>query len=197
MVESTDEVDIHLSSRCVCSAIRGGLAKTLRGAPGGRADEPVGEAWFDRVVIEPTELADPATPSHTLISSPAVARRYRPERVIASTDAVDRDALDASSEVLHLFRRADLLRIEATTNVADLDGSILIHRVQHMVRSSVTPKEWPSEDRRSTIVFVTRESTESVPHELLRMLTDAKAPQTERLPVESSDGDIAMFEVRR
>ena len=58
-------------------------------------------------------------------------------------------------------------------------------------------KEWPSKDRRSRTVFITRDIDESVIRDTLRMFTDAEAQRPERLPVELGDSDIAVFEVRR
>jgi hypothetical protein len=58
-------------------------------------------------------------------------------------------------------------------------------------------KEWPSKDRRSRIVFITRDIEESVIRDTLRMFTDAKVQRPELLPVESGDTDIAVFEERK
>ena len=57
-------------------------------------------------------------------------------------------------------------------------------------------KEWPSEDRRSRIVFITRDMDESALRDTLKMLETSKAQQPEFLPDESGDSDVAMFEVR-
>ena len=323
VTHSKDDVVIEMSSGCLCCTIRGDLAKTLREAPGRFARG--GELWFDRVVIETTGLADPAPILHTLMTDPAVARRYRLDGVIATVDAVngsdtldrqiesvkqaavaDRllltkadladldvlrrlqeslrvlnpaapqviaengtvdptllfdaglydpktkspdvqnwlkaeaygepdghgdgtaghdhthqrndvnrhdahikalcltidepirgDAFDSWLEVLLLFRGADFLRVKGIINVAELDGPIVIHCVQHIFHPPVTLKEWPSEDRRSRIVFITHDIDESILRDTLRMFPDATAQRPERLPVESGDSDIAAFEVRR
>ena len=318
-----DDVVIEMSSGCLCCTIRGDLAKTLREAPGRFARG--GELWFDRVVIETTGLADPAPILHTLMTEPAVARRYRLDGVIATVDAVNggdtldrqiesvkqaavadrllitktdlvdddvlrrlRDrlrvlnpaapqidaangavdpellfdaglydpktknldvqnwlkaeayaephdhehgtaghghahqhndvnrhdahikavcltidepvhgnALDLWLEALLLFRGANFLRIKGIINVVDLDGPVVIHGVQHIFHPAVMLKEWPSEDRRSRIVFITRDIDESLVRDTLGMFTDARAQRPELLPVESGDNDIAVFEVRR
>ena len=52
-------------------------------------------------------------------------------------------------------------------------------------------KEWPSKDRRSRIVFITRDIDESVIRDTLGMFTDAEVQRSERLPVESGDSGIA------
>ncbi len=106
------------------------------------------------------------------------------------------DALDLWLETLLLFRGADLLRTKGIINVADLDGPIVIHGVQHIFHPPVMLKEWPSDDRRSRIVFITRDIDESVLRDTLKVFTNAEAQRPEPLPDESGDGDIAMFEVR-
>ena len=174
VTHSKDDVVIEMSSGCLCCTIRGDLAKTLREAPGRFACG--GELWFDRVVIETTGLADPAPILHTLMTDSVVGRRYRLDGVIATVDAVNGgDTLDRWLEVLLLFRGADFLRTKGIINVADHDGPVVIHGVQHLFHPAVMLKEWPSKDRRSRIVFITRDIDESVIRDTLRMFTDAKA----------------------
>ena len=323
VTHSKDDVVIEMSSGCLCCTIRGDLAKTLREAPGRFARG--GELWFDRVVIETTGLADPAPILHTLMTEPAVARRYRLDGVIATVDAVnggetldlqieaikqaavadrllltkadlvgcdvlrklqDRlgglnpaapqiiaengvvdpaslfdaglydpktksldvqnwlkaeayagshdhdhgtaghghihqhndvnrhdahikalcltidepihgDALDLWLDTLLLLRGADFLRTKGLINVVDLDGPVVIHGVQHIFHPAVMLKEWPSEDRRSRIVFITRDIDESALRDTLKMLGTRKVRQPKILPVGSGDSDVAMFEAQR
>ena len=322
VTHSKDDVVIEMSSGCLCCTVRGDLAKTLREAPGRFAS--AGELWFDRVVIETTGLADPAPILHTLMTEPAVARRYRLDGVISTVDAVngggtldrqiepvkqaamadlllitkadlvdldalrrlqDRlrvlnpaapqfiaengavdptllfdaglynpktksldvqnwlkaeayaephdhehgtaghghacelndvnrhdahikavcltihepircDALDHWLESLLLLRGADLLRTKGIINVADLDGPVVIHGVQHIFHPAVMLKEWPSEDRRSRIVFITRDIDESVLRDTLRMFNITEAQPPNLLPADAGDSDIAMSGVR-
>jgi len=112
-------------------------------------------------------------------------------------EPIHRDALDLWLNALLLFRGADLLRIKGIINVAGLDGPMVIHGVQHILHPPVTLKEWPSEDRRSRIVFITRDIDEPVLRDTLRMVSDATAERPEYLPVESNDSDITVFKVPR
>ena len=105
------------------------------------------------------------------------------------------DALDLWLEALLLLRGADFLRIKGIINVVDFDGPVVIHGVQHIFHPAVMLKEWPSEDRRSRIVFITRDMDESALRDTLKMLETSKARQ-EFLPDGSGDSDVAMFEVR-
>ena len=323
VTHSKDDVVIEMASGCLCCTIRGDLARTLREAPGRFARG--GKLWFDRVVIETTGLADPAPILHTLMTDPAVARRYRLDGVIATVDAVnggdtlnrqiesvkqaavadrllitktdlvdndglcrfqDRlqalnpaapqiiaengtvdaallfdaglydpktktldvqrwlrdeayaephghhapgtagdgdtrqhndvnrhdghikafclaidepihgDALDLWLKALLLLRGADFLRTKGILNVDGLDGPIVVHGVQHVFHPAVMLKEWPSNDRRSRIVFITRDIDESVLRDTLKMFTDAKTQQPEFVPDESNDTDLAIRERR-
>lgn len=105
-------------------------------------------------------------------------------------------ALELWLEALLLLRGADLLRIKGIINVVDLDGPIVIHGVQHIFHPAVMLKEWPSEDRRSRIVFITRDIDEAVLRDTLRMFNAAEAQGPGLLPVDTGDSDIAVFEVR-
>ena len=60
----------------------------------------------------------------------------------------------------------------------------------------IQQQEWPGEDRRSRIVFITRDIDESVLRDTLKMFTDAKAQRPAFLPEESVGSDVAVFEVR-
>ncbi len=323
VAHSNDDVVIEMSSGCLCCTIRGDLAKTLRDAPGRFARG--GELWFDRVVIETTGLADPAPIIHTLMTEPALTRRYRLDGVIATVDAanggdtLDRqiesvkqaamadrllitkadlvdvnvlrklqdrlrilnpaapqiiaengavdpallfdaglydpktksfdvenwlkaeayaephdhehgtaghddthqhndvnrhdahikalcltidepihgDAFDLWLDMLLLLRGPDLLRTKGITNVADLDGPVVIHGVQHTFHPAVMLPEWPSEDRRSRIVFITRDMDDSVLRDTLKILKTSDVGQAKIRPVESGDSDLPILEGRR
>ena len=105
-------------------------------------------------------------------------------------------ALDLWLEALLLLRGADFLRIKGIINVIDLDGPVVIHGVQHIFHPAVMLKEWPSEDRRSRIVFITRDIDESALRNTLRMFNATAAQPPNHLPVDTGDGDVAMSEVR-
>ena len=113
VTHSKDEVVVEMSSGCLCCTIRGDIAKTLREAPGRFARD--GKPWFDRVVIETTGLADPAPILHTLMTEPAIARRYRLDGVITTVDAVNgADTLGRQIESAKQAAMADRLLITKT-----------------------------------------------------------------------------------
>ena len=67
-----------------------------------------------------------------------------------------RAAFERCIELLTSLRGADLLRVKGLVNVADESGPVVIQGVQHLFHPPVTLAAWPSEDRRSRLVFITR-----------------------------------------
>lgn len=62
----------------------------------------------------------------------------------------------------------DVLRVKGILNVADVDTPVAIHGVQHQVHAPVHLPRWPDADRRSRLVFITRDiSRASVERSLL------------------------------
>lgn len=51
----------------------------------------------------------------------------------------------------------DVLRVKGILNVIDVDTPVVVHGVQHIVHPPTHLKYWPSEDRRSRIVFIVRD----------------------------------------
>ena len=111
-------------------------------------------------------------------------------------DPIPGDAFDRWLETLLLLKGPDVLRVKGIVNIQGLKGPFVIHGVQHIFHPPVMLKKWPGKNRRTRIVFITRDIDESVLRDTLRMFTDAMAQRPELLPVESGDSDIAMFEVR-
>lgn len=60
-------------------------------------------------------------------------------------------------EMLITMRGADLLRIKGVLNVAGSDAPVAIHGIQHLFHPPAMLPAWQGEDRRSRIVFITRD----------------------------------------
>ena len=60
-------------------------------------------------------------------------------------------------DMLTTTRGADLLRIKGILNVAGEAGPVAIHGIQHLFHPPVALPAWPDADRRSKIVFITRD----------------------------------------
>lgn len=55
-----------------------------------------------------------------------------------------------------------ILRIKGLLNVVESDGPVVVHGVQHMFHPPVRLEEWPGDDRRSKLVFITRDVDDDV-----------------------------------
>lgn len=82
-------------------------------------------------------------------------------------------ALDAWLEALLRWRGEDFLRVKGIVHVAELGLPMVIHGVQHIFHPPFVLKEWPSEDRRTRIVFITRDIAESTLRETLALFQKA------------------------
>jgi G3E family GTPase len=60
-------------------------------------------------------------------------------------------------EMLITMRGADLLRIKGILNVAGSDAPVAIHGIQHLFHPPAVLPGWSGADRRSRIVFITRD----------------------------------------
>jgi len=60
-------------------------------------------------------------------------------------------------EILATFKGADLLRLKGIVNLEGHDRPVVIHGVQHIFHPPVTLDAWPSGDRRTRLVFITRD----------------------------------------
>lgn len=74
--------------------------------------------------------------------------------------------------LLLAMKGPDILRVKGIVNIAELEGPLVIHGVQHVVHPPVPLKTWPSADRRSRIVFITRDLDEAALRDTLRLFTD-------------------------
>lgn len=62
----------------------------------------------------------------------------------------------AAMELLTSMRGPDLLRVKGLVNVAGERGPVVVQGVQHIFHPPTTLDAWPSEDRRTRLVFITR-----------------------------------------
>ena len=65
-------------------------------------------------------------------------------------------AFTAAMELLTSLRGPDLLRVKGLVNVEGEPGPVVVQGVQHVFHPPVTLAAWPSDDRRSRLVFITR-----------------------------------------
>ncbi|MDE0779485.1 MAG: GTP-binding protein [Alphaproteobacteria bacterium] len=84
------------------------------------------------------------------------------------------DALEQWLDTIMMLKGPDLLRIKGIVNVAEMDRPVVIHGVQHIFHPPAVLEGWPSEDRRTRIVFITRDVERQTIEDTLKWFSDKK-----------------------
>jgi G3E family GTPase len=79
-------------------------------------------------------------------------------------------------ETLIALRGADLLRVKGFLNVAGCKGPVVVQFVQHIAHPPVELAAWPDADRKSRVVFITRDIGEREVRDLLAAVRALAAP---------------------
>lgn len=66
-------------------------------------------------------------------------------------------------------RGVDMLRIKGILNVDGLDQPVAVHGVQHVFHPPAILEKWPSDDRRSRLVFIAKD----VPEQVIKTMLDS------------------------
>ncbi len=82
------------------------------------------------------------------------------------------DAVEQWFDLIMLLKGPDLLRVKGIVNVAEYDSPVVIHGVQHVFHPPAVLDAWPSEDRRTRIVFITRDVDQQLLEDTLKTFTD-------------------------
>jgi G3E family GTPase len=88
---------------------------------------------------------------------------------------VDWNAFVSFMETLIALRGPDLLRIKGVLDVAGQDRPVVVHGVQHLFHPPVQLQAWPSDDRRSKVVFIVRDIERELVERTFRAYMDAAA----------------------
>ncbi len=84
--------------------------------------------------------------------------------------------LEAAIELLRSAHGERLLRVKGLLNVVESEHPFVIHGVQHVFYPVEMLERWPSSDRRSRIVFITRDLDEAKVRAHFAPLLNAHAP---------------------
>ncbi len=87
---------------------------------------------------------------------------------------VSRAVFSFAMSILMANAGEDLLRVKGIVNVTDADGPWIVHGVQHVFPRPVTLQEWPSGDRRTRLMFITRNIPKTTIDRFFRAWGDAK-----------------------
>jgi G3E family GTPase len=93
--------------------------------------------------------------------APAAGRGPHDERIRSfswtTETPVAWDALEAALETLLELRGERILRLKGLVNVAGQTGPVAVHAVQHTLYPPAKLAEWPDNDHRTRLVFITRD----------------------------------------
>jgi G3E family GTPase len=78
--------------------------------------------------------------------------------------------------VLTALRGADLLRVKGLVAVAGCRGPVVVHAVQHVAHRPIELDAWPEGDRRSRLVFITRDLAKAPVEALFEAVAAIAAP---------------------
>lgn len=87
---------------------------------------------------------------------------------------IPEDILDAWLDVLMSFLGSDILRVKGILNIEGCAQPLVVHGVQHIFHPPVTLPAWPSEDRRSRLVFITRDVGRDLVEKIFRALAEGE-----------------------
>ncbi len=72
-------------------------------------------------------------------------------------EPISKQVLSAWLGLMSVFVGTRILRVKGIINVKEYDQPIVVHGVQHVFHPPVPLPAWPSEDRRSHLVFITQD----------------------------------------
>lgn len=75
---------------------------------------------------------------------------------VVFSEPVRWDYFAEALRVLTQLRGKDILRVKGLVAVAESSGPVLIQVVQHLVHPPLTLQDWPDEDHRSRLIFITK-----------------------------------------
>jgi len=97
--------------------------------------------------------------------------------VIVSEQPMPAGTLEMFLELLRASHGSNLLRVKGIVNVAEMpDTPVVVHGVQHVFHPTARLERWPDDDRRTRIVFITRDLSEGTVRELFDAFMGRVAP---------------------
>jgi len=98
--------------------------------------------------------------------------------VIVRDDPLPRDGFYAWLDMVIAMRGEDLLRVKGIVSLQEQpERPLVFHGVQHLYQPPVSLPAWPSEDRRTRIVFITRGVDAEAMDESLRVFARRRRPR--------------------
>jgi G3E family GTPase len=97
--------------------------------------------------------------------------------VLTSDTAIPAGTLEMFLELLRANYGTQLLRVKGIVKLAEMpDTPVVVHGVQHVFHPTARLERWPDEDRRTRLVFITRDLPERPVRELFEAFLGGIAP---------------------
>ncbi|MDI3469159.1 MAG: Metal chaperone, involved in Zn homeostasis [Pseudolabrys sp.] len=97
--------------------------------------------------------------------------------VLSADQAIPEGAFHLFIDLLRSLHGPNLLRLKGIVKIAETpDTPLVIHAVQHVFHPFSTLERWPDDDRRTRIVFITRDIPETVLRETFEAFLNRPAP---------------------
>ena len=122
--------------------------------------------------IEPSFLlAEAPSPRHSFDLGEAEHTHGLSSFALFFEEPLSWAAFEQTLAVLTALRGPDLLRVKGLVAIEECRGPVVVHFVQHIAHPPIELEDWPDNDRRSRLVFVTR----GLPRETVARLFDSIA----------------------
>jgi len=111
--------------------------------------------------IDPSRLTEPASDQRTAFVAEEAAHSDGIGSFVLTDDKpMPWPVFGKTMDVLMQLRGPDLLRVKGFLNVEGCTGPVMVQLVQHLAHQPVELESWPDADRRSRVVFITRNISE-------------------------------------
>ncbi len=96
---------------------------------------------------------------------------------LTSDTAMSAGTLEMFLDLLRANYGSQLLRVKGIVKVAEMpDTPVVVHGVQHIFHPPARLERWPDDDRRTRLVFITRDLPEAMVRELFEAFLGTPAP---------------------
>lgn len=144
------------------------LHRTMRTDPDAIDRDAVGDGPFYRPLSAAPDGADAPSPH------PGGIRSF----VIVRDEPLPREGFQSWLDTVIAMRGEDLLRVKGIVNLAEApERPLVFHGVQHLYQPPEFLPAWPSADRRTRIVFITRGVDAEALDESLRVFARRRRPR--------------------
>jgi G3E family GTPase len=110
--------------------------------------------------LDPQRMIEPATGERSAFVAEAEHGDGVTSFVMTQDAPFEWQSFSRTMETLIALRGADLLRVKGILAMKGCSGPVVVQYVQHLAHPPVELQTWPSDDRQSRLVFITRNIAE-------------------------------------